>query len=683
MTAGPHLGRPGQGADGATGDGPRLRVVSDGEAAAPEAHDPGGLKADPVQEDPSLRAPPPASATPRAPSLPRLGRDTDREPTVAPVVAAPIADDRPPRDGDRPKLEAARSVAVAAPAPDAPAKSPEPKQRARRKPRQRSREARRPGRQPNGRPAGRYRRRSVSKLTARVLAINVLALLILVGGLLYLGRYEDRLIQAEIEVLRSQAKIFAGALAEGTIVGDADAEQGIDPELARQMVRRLFETTGTRTRLFDVDGSLTADSRFLIGVGSGGAVEIEPLPPLQQRSWLRETFDAAYHWVTEMMPERRRWAIYRERPDQRAADYDAVVTALAGDIGTETWTTESGDIMIGVAEPVQRLRVVLGAVMVTADNLGIDRAIQSVREDILKVFAFALAITILLSTYLASSITRPIRRLAEASDRVRRGLSRQHEIPDFRRRRDEIGDLSGSLRDMTEALWARMDAIERFAADVAHEIKNPLTSLRSAVETTARITDPEQQRRLMGIIVEDVQRLNRLISDISDASRLDAELSRAAAEPVDIAEMLRMLSELYQTASDDGGPRVVVRLQSAETQLRVPGLEGRLVQVFRNLIGNAVSFSPPGGKITLTARRLGEAVEVVVEDDGPGIPPTKLEAIFDRFYSERPSSEKFGTHSGLGLSISKQIVEAHDGTITAENRQDTNGARFTVRVPAL
>ena len=681
--AGPHLGRPGQGAGGAAGDGPRLRVVTNGTNTGPDDGGTEDPKVDRGPQDLGLRATPAAPAGTGAPVLPSLGRDDHSRTGPSLDAAVPSEGDRHHGDGGRPKLEMAAPAPAAAPASDTPLKTADPERPVSRNQPRRSRGSRRQRRQAESRPAGRYQRRSVSKLTARVLAINVLALLILVGGLLYLGRYEDRLIQAEIDVLSSQAKIFAGALAEGAIVGDVDAEQGIDPELARQMVRRLFETTGTRTRLFDVDGSLTADSRFLVGVGPGGAVEIEPLPPLQRRSWLRETFDAAYRWVTEMMPQRRRWEVYRERPDQRAADYTAVVTALTGDMGTETWTTDSGDIMIGVAVPVQRLRVVLGALMVTADNLGIDRALQSVREDILKVFAVALAITILLSTYLASSITRPIRRLAEAADRVRRGLSRQQEIPDFRRRHDEIGDLSGSLREMTEALWARMDAIERFAADVAHEIKNPLTSLRSAVETTARITDPEQQRRLMGIIVEDVQRLNRLISDISDASRLDAELSRAAAEAVDISEMLRMLAELYQTAADDGGPRVVVRLQSAEAQLRVPGLEGRLVQVFRNLIGNAVSFSPPDGTITLTARRLGEAVEVIVEDEGPGIPPTKLEAIFDRFYSERPSSEKFGTHSGLGLSISKQIVEAHDGTITAENRQDTNGARFTVRVPAL
>jgi two-component system sensor histidine kinase ChvG len=327
--------------------------------------------------------------------------------------------------------------------------------------------------------------------------------------------------------------------------------------------------------------------------------------------------------------------------------------------------------------------VVLGAVLVTRSSNDIEAAVKSVREDLLRVFAVTLAITTLLSLYLAGTITRPIRRLAVAAERVREGRGRDQEIPDLSRRRDEIGELSRALRDMTAALWARMDAIERFAADVSHEIKNPLTSLRSAVETTARVSDPEQQRRLLAIVVDDVQRVTRLISDISDASRLDAELSRAQAEPVDMAEMLRMLSDLYVGTVEEGGPPVVVVPPADGERLMVAGLEGRLVQVFRNLIGNAISFSPPDQTIELAARRAGDMVEVTVSDRGPGIPPNKLTAIFDRFYSERPAAEKFGAHSGLGLSISRQIIEAHNGTIFAENRQDGPGARFTVRIPAI
>jgi two-component system sensor histidine kinase ChvG len=260
------------------------------------------------------------------------------------------------------------------------------------------------------------------------------------------------------------------------------------------------------------------------------------------------------------------------------------------------------------------------------------------------------------------------------------------EIPDFTGRGDEIGDLSGSLREMTDALWQRMSAIERFAADVAHEIKNPLSSLRSAVETATRIEDPAKQRRLMAIIFDDVERLDRLITDISDASRLDAELGRLELAPVDIAAMLRALVDVDEATRTGDSPRPVVAVSVDDCELIVPGIESRLSQVFRNVIDNAVSFSPPGGEIRLTARHDGRAVLVTVDDEGSGIPEEKLTAIFDRFYSERPLGEKFGTHSGLGLSISKQIVEAHRGMIWAENRKDaagaTIGARFCIRLPA-
>jgi len=294
-------------------------------------------------------------------------------------------------------------------------------------------------------------------------------------------------------------------------------------------------------------------------------------------------------------------------------------------------------------------------------------------------------VTVLLSFYLAGTIARPIRRLAAAAERAR-GRRARVEIPDFTRRGDEIGDLSGSLREMTDALWLRMSAIESFAADVAHEIKNPLSSLRSAVETAIRIEDPANLRRLMAIILNDVERLDRLITDISDASRLDAELSRLELAPIDVAGMLGALADVHEATRTDRSPRLVLDIIERGRELIVPGIETRLSQVFRNVIGNAVSFSPSFREIRLTARHDGRAVLVTVEDEGPGIPDDKLTAIFDRFYTERPVGEEFGTHSGLGLSISKQIVEAHRGLIWAENRKDasgaTIGARFCIRLPA-
>jgi two-component system sensor histidine kinase ChvG len=315
----------------------------------------------------------------------------------------------------------------------------------------------------------------------------------------------------------------------------------------------------------------------------------------------------------------------------------------------------------------------------------IEEELRTVRLELLRIFGVALLVTVLLSFYLAGTIARPIRRLAAAAERAR-GRGARVEIPDFTGRGDEIGDLSGSLREMTDALWQRMSAIESFAADVAHEIKNPLSSLRSAVETAIRIEDPANQRRLMAIILNDVERLDRLITDISDASRLDAELGRGELALIDITAMLRALVDVHEATRTDCSPRLVLEILERGRPLIVPGIETRLSQVFRNVIGNAVSFSPTRGEISLTARHDGRAVLVTVEDEGPGIPDDKLTAIFDRFYTERPLGEKFGTHSGLGLSISKQIIEAHRGMIWAENRKDGGGAvigaRFCVRLPA-
>lgn len=562
------------------------------------------------------------------------------------------------------------------------------------------------------------RRRAVSPLTLRVLAVNVLALAFLVGGLLYLGRYQDRLIEAEVEALTTEARIFASAIGEGAVRSE-EVESGhetyvLHPELARQMVRRLVEAAETRTRLFLPDGRLVSDSRVL--VGSPGAIQVEDLPPPPSGYAPTRLLTAAYRRVMDSIPNRDQLPVYQERPEitpggtpdvgpggtpdgGRGGTPDSgrggtpdVERALGGETSATVWQAPGGagapGLVLTVAVPVQRYKQVLGAVLLSRGGAAIDEAIRSVRLDILRVFAVALGVTVLLSFYLAGTIARPIRRLAGAADRLRLGHGRHNEIPDFTGRGDEIGDLSGVLRGMTAALWARMDAIERFAADVAHEIKNPLSSLRSAVETVGRMEDPERRARLMAIIIDDVQRLDRLISDISNASRLDSELSRAEPQPVSIGAVLRTLADVHAATTADGGdgaapPRVVVEL--VDGNLTVPGLEGRLTQVFRNLLANAVSFSPPGGLVRLSARRAGTVVEVAVTDEGPGLPEGKEEAIFDRFYSERPAGEKYGTHSGLGLSISRQIVEAHGGTIAAHNRRAPDGtvigAVFTVRLP--
>ena len=524
----------------------------------------------------------------------------------------------------------------------------------------------------------------VRSLTWRILALNVLALATLVVGLLYLDRYRDSLVQTQIDALTVQAEIVAAAIGEAAVREATPEGQEFLTGQARPMVRRLAASADVRVRLFAASGDMVADSQMLAGLGT---VQFADLPPPRVHG-LREALVDAYDFVVDLLPFGDHHPLYREIANPAASDYPEAVTALRGEEASEVRDAPDGRLILSVAVPVQRYRQVLGALMVSSDDTGIEAALRDVRIDILNVFLVVLSATVLLSLYLASTIARPVRLLAEAADQVRRGQGRKVNIPDLSDRGDEIGDLSAALKDMTTALWDRMDAIERFAADVAHEIKNPLSSLRSAVETIARVEDPAQQKKLMSILIDDVKRLDRLISDISDASRLDAELSRAELEPVAIGRMLETLVEIQRTAQPDG-PVFELNLDGDLDRLTAMGSEGRLVQVFRNLLSNAVSFSPEGGKIAIRCTRDGDSVTVMVEDQGPGIPDAKLEAIFDRFYTQRPKGEKFGTHSGLGLSISRQIVETHGGRIRAENIHNpaaplggSLGARFIVKLPA-
>jgi two-component system sensor histidine kinase ChvG len=528
------------------------------------------------------------------------------------------------------------------------------------------------------------RRWPISPLTRRILAVNVLALALLAGGFLYLGKYQASLVGQQIESLKTQGQVFAAALGEGAVWDSADEGEILLPDLARQTLRRVVEPTRARARLFDIKGDILADSRVLRGPGD--TVQVHELPAPKAVGPFTRYTDRIYDWVVDQLPRRTRYPIYRENASERADDYPEVTRALGGETASAIRSDPaSGGLVLSVAVPIQQYKQVLGAVMLSIGSGEIEEEVRTVRLELLRIFSVALMVTVLLSFYLAGTIVRPIRRLAGAAERAR-GRRARVEIPDFTRRGDEIGDLSGSLREMTDALWQRMSAIESFAADVAHEIKNPLSSLRSAVETAARIEDPVNQRRLMAIIFDDVERLDRLITDISDASRLDAELSRLEVAPIDIAAMLEALADIHESTRTEGAPHLVLELTDRNRPLVVPGIETRLSQVFRNLIANAVSFSRPLGAIRLTARHDGRAVLIAIEDQGPGIPDDKLTSIFDRFYTERPVGEKFGTHSGLGLSISKQIVEAHRGMIWAENRKDASGvvtgARFCIRLPA-
>jgi two-component system sensor histidine kinase ChvG len=541
------------------------------------------------------------------------------------------------------------------------------------------------------RPAKKNRSRWVSPLLRRILLVNALPLALLVAALLYLDQYQNGLLQAEVLALREQARIFAGALGESAVQGNADNPK-IVPDIARPLLRRLTEPTpDAQAKLYSPDGTVIADSR--IRDGAGGAVQNEPLPPPVNRGAVLSMVSWAYDQILALMPHRTPAPIVMDvAPGAAGLDWQPDVkdelrldnTDQSHETPPYIRRTTDNRLLVTVAEPVERDRHTVGIILLTREAREVDSSLFTVRVSILALFGLALGLTVLLSWYLSLTIARPILRLAGAAAEMREGKGRAGSVPrSLLQRRDEVGALADALSETASALWERMDAIEQFAADVAHEIKNPLSSIRSAIETLRRIEDPQQQKRLLAIIGEDVMRLDRLISDISDASRVDAELSRVATEPVDVAPILATLTEIYDATREENGPRVV--LDAPASGLVVQAVEDRLVQVLRNLITNAQSFSPPGGRVGLNAHEAAGVVEISVEDDGPGIPDGKLEHVFDRFYSERPKGEHFGQHSGLGLSISRQIIEALRGRIAAENRRDifgkVVGARFVVRLP--
>jgi two-component system sensor histidine kinase ChvG len=542
-------------------------------------------------------------------------------------------------------------------------------------------------------PIARFRQRWVSPLLRRILSVNALPLALLVVALLYLDQYQNGLLEAQVTAMREQARVFAGALGESAVRTTDPDNPKLVPEVAASLLRRLTEPTpDAQARLYAPDGTVLADSRQR--AGPNGAITIEPLPPPLDHGPVLAIIGSIYDYVLGLLPHAVPTTLVDTTPSAGGPDWqpDVKEELRLNSAGNSTETapyirrTKDNRLLVTVAVPVERDKHTVGIISLTREAREVDESLFTVRMSILALFGLALALTVLLSWYLSLTIARPILRLAEAAADMREGRGRSGSVPPtLLRRRDEVGVLASALSDSSAALWARMDATERFAADVAHEIKNPLSSIRSAIETLLRIKEPSRQRQLLTIIAQDVVRLDRLISDVSDASRLDAELSRVTAQPVDVVPILRTLQELDEATRDgDSDPKLEV--VAPPNGLKVWAVEDRLVQVLRNLIGNAHSFSPPRGRIVVRVREVGGIAELCVEDDGPGIPDANLEHIFDRFYSERPSGESFGQHSGLGLSISRQIIEALQGQVSAENRRDSTGrvlgARFIVRLPA-
>ena len=553
------------------------------------------------------------------------------------------------------------------------------------------------------------------RLTSRIVLLNLLGLIVLVSGILYFNQFRQGLIDARVQSLTTQAQIIAAAVAgsatvdTGSIVIDPDslAESAddtapdsdqmssldfpIDPEVAGPVLKRLLANTTVRARIIDKDGNLVVDSRFLTTRGDIVQSDL-PLPNGEP-----ENFNPRNLWNRFVT-----WTFSYDYPKQieygidNGKDFPEVAAALKGAKVSLVRLNDRSQIIVVVAVPIQRFRAVLGSLVLSTTGGEIDNVLRAERQVVLMTFGFVALVTILLSILLASTIALPLRKLAAAADRVRRGINTRVEIPDFSGRGDEIGDLSGAVRDMTNALYNRIAAIEAFAADVSHELKNPLTSLRSAVETLAYAKTPEQRERLVEIVNHDVKRLDRLITDISDASRLDAELARGESQAFDLSQLLESITTYANDTRKEGQAEVEFEMAKPPPGMdrakayTVTGHDSRLGQVVRNLIDNARSFTRPGTTLHVRVRRIGPDVEFRVDDFGPGIPPDNLLRVFERFYTDRPEGS-FGSNSGLGLSISQQIVDAHKGRIWAENRygkpdetgeRPVLGARFTVRIPA-
>jgi two-component system, OmpR family, sensor histidine kinase ChvG len=552
---------------------------------------------------------------------------------------------------------------------------------------------------------------SFSSLTRRIVFLNLTGLIALLSGVLYLSQFRAGLIDARVQSLLVQSEIIASAIAASATVetdsitidpdrllelqagesyGPSDETQSgiefpINPERVAPVLRRLVSPTKTRARIYDRDGVLVLDSRNLYGRGDVLRFDLPP-PNTETPNLMERTFIAIRRWFG-----RGDLPLYKELGPENGKGYPEVDQALNGLHASMVRVNDRGEVIVSVAVPVQRFRAVRGALMLSTQGADIDQMVEAERLAIVKVFVVAAAVMVVLSMLLAGTIAGPVRRLAEGAERVRRRIRSRVEIPDFTRRHDEIGHLSGAIRDMTNALYSRIEAIESFAADVAHELRNPLTSLRSAVETLPLVKTEDSRRRLLEVIEHDVKRLDRLISDISDASRLDAELQRQEVGLVDLSNLIDALVTAANEIRTDDVSVTLAFEGGSGADFKIPGHDSRLGQVVSNLIDNARSFSPQGGTVRVSCRRLKNEIEIIVDDDGPGIRPEALDKIFERFYTDRPH-QGFGQNSGLGLSISKQIVEAHGGSIRVENRSGVAGpgeaphvlgARFVVRLPAM
>jgi two-component system sensor histidine kinase ChvG len=536
-----------------------------------------------------------------------------------------------------------------------------------------------------------------ASLLRRILASNLIGFLILVLGILYLGWVNTWLIDAKVDALKTQGEIIADAIAanatvtHGQIVVDPDKladtpnasrqfpddglaalELSIHPEEVTPILRKLIKPTDTRARIYTRDGILIVDTaRTLANLMArlSEAATSGPEPPKPQNFWTRLT----RYLFKEPLP------VYQEIDAVNGTAYPEVRDALRGNERSMLLLNKSGEQIVSMAVPIRRFKNVQGVLLLSTRPGQIDKILREERRVILSLAA--------------RTVAGPMKRLSAAAEQASRDIGARQRLPALAGRSDEVGQMAGAFQAMTEALYKRIEASERFAADVAHELKNPLTAARSTAESLSFAKTDEQRDHLVEQIKDELKRLNRLIMDVSNASRLDAELARKEMRSFDVPTMLRNVVGIFHDILDGDSRKValVVDREPFEGAFTIVGDEGRLGQVLTNLVDNAVSFSPDGSTVTVRAHAERRQVEIIVEDEGPGIPEDRLSIIFDRFYSDRPETDASrGKNSGLGLSISREIVRAHGGEIVAENRYEEGaapgtkpiGARFIVRLPA-
>ncbi len=492
-------------------------------------------------------------------------------------------------------------------------------------------------------------------LTPRILAVNIIALAMLAGGFFYLDSFRSRILDSRIAQASREARLIADAMA------------AVAPEERGALIMGYARDTGARLRLYTPEGRLIDDTRLR---GSTNAILRDP----DKDPW-RQDVARFLDGAIDTIVGATRAPLFREK--RNGLDWPDVTAALDPTVArASVWRAPDRTPVITAAA-----RYGDGIVFTTANARDITTTVRTERFRLFVVLAIVSLLSILLSLFLARTIVRPLRRLARAAVRVRLGRAREVVVPRLPDRRDEIGLLARALSDMSGALRARIDATEAFAADVTHELKNPLASMRSAVDGLGRVKDPALQEQLLAVVRDDVHRLDRLITDISDASRLDAQLSRAKFESVDVGAMIAALIDGRHARGIERDIRLSFTPRE-DVPLSVYGEGARLERVFENLIDNAISFSPDNGTIALTATRADDMLMIRVEDEGPGVPEAERESIFRRFHSVRPASEAFGRHSGLGLAIARTIVEGHGGNIMVESREDRrSGAAFVVRLP--